>query len=96
MKNKLGIFVGLLLFVSLLAWAGYASAQKTNTNHERKVWEYKVGAAPINGVPSVEDQLNQLGAEGWELVAVENVSTMTPPAAMYYLKRAKEKGKEKE
>lgn len=90
MKDKLGILVVLLLFLSLLTWAGHARAQKTNTNNGRKVWEYKVGVAPLNGIPPVQDQLNQLGAEGWELVAVENVSTTTPPAAMYYLKRAKE------
>lgn len=96
MKNKLGIYVGLLIFLSLLAWAGHVSAQKTTTNNDRKVWEYKVGVAQINGVPSVQDQLNELGAEGWELVAVENISTPAPPSAVYYLKRAKEKEKEKE
>jgi hypothetical protein len=97
MKGKLGIYVGLLLFVSLLAWAGYARAQKTNTNNDGKVWEYKVGAATVGGLSgfsSVQDQLNQLGAEGWELVAVENISTTAPPSAIYYLKRAKEKEKE--
>jgi hypothetical protein len=94
MKNKLGIYVGLLIFVGLLAWAGHVSAQKTNINNDRKVWEYKVGVAQINGVPSVQDQLNELGAEGWELVAVENISTPAPPSAVYYLKRAKEKEKE--
>jgi hypothetical protein len=94
MKDKLGILGIVLLFLSLLAWAGHANAQKTNTNHDRKVWEYKVGAVPVMGISSVQDQLNQLGAEGWELVAVENVGTLTAPAAVYYLKRAKEKEKE--
>jgi hypothetical protein len=94
MKTKLGIFAGLLIFLSVLVWAGHANAQKTNTNNDGKVWEYKVGAATVGslgGFASVQDQLNQLGAEGWELVAVENVGTTTPPSAIYYLKRAKEK-----
>jgi hypothetical protein len=90
MKDKLGILAVILLFLSLFAWLGHARAQKTSTNNGRKVWEYKVGVAPIGGTPPVQDQLNELGAEGWELVAVENVSTTTPPAAIYYLKRAKE------
>ena len=90
MKGKLGVLGMVLIFLSLLAWAGHANAQKTSTNTEKKVWEYKVGAAMVNGTPSVQDELNQLGAEGWELVAVENVGSTTPPAAIYYLKRAKE------
>ena len=94
MKNKLGIYAGLIIVMSLLAWAGHASAQKTNTNNDQKVWEYKVGVAQINGAPSVQDQLNELGAEGWELVAVENISTPAPPSAVYYLKRLKAKEKE--
>jgi len=88
MKSKLGFSAVLLLFLSLLGWAEHARAQKTN--NDSKVWEYKVGAASVVGTPSIQDQLNQLGAEGWELVAVENVSTTTPPTAVYYLKRAKE------
>ena len=90
MKDKLGILMVFLLFLSLLAWAGRAGAQKTKTNNDRKVWEYTVGAVQVGGIPPIQDQLNQLGAEGWELVAVENVSTTAPPSAIYYLKRAKE------
>lgn len=88
MKRQLGFLAVLLLFLSLLGWVGHARAQKNN--NDRKVWEYKVGATSLMGTPSVQDQLNQLGAEGWELVAVDNVSTLTPPSAVYYLKRVKE------
>lgn len=48
-------------------------------------WEYKL-------VPSerdVEALLNQLGAEGWELIAI-NIGHSPGSRAMYYLKRPKQ------
>lgn len=51
------------------------------------VWEYRhlrrdAGA----GTPIGEEELNALGAEGWELVAV----TPTPDGVDFYFKRARE------
>lgn len=37
------------------------------------VWQYKHVDMPISG--DSEDRLNALGAEGWELVGFENIST---------------------
>jgi len=86
-KTRLAGIVVFIVFICLLGWVGRGWAQKAST--DRKVWEYKVGTVVLGGTPSVQDRLNELGAEGWELVAVENVTTAYGPSALYYLKRAK-------
>ena len=88
MRTRVGFLVVFIALMCLLGWVGRGWSQKSNGS--RKVWEYKVGAAALQGTPSVQDQLNQLGAEGWELVSVEGVRTTIPPSAVYYLKRARE------
>jgi hypothetical protein len=87
-KIRLTVLVTLFAFVCFLGWVGRGWAQKTNTNHP--VWEYKVGAISILDNTSLQNQLNQLGEEGWDLVAVENVSYTAPPSIVFYLKRGKE------
>jgi len=88
MRTRLRFLVVFMALMCLLGWVGRGWGQKSNPS--RKVWEYKVGAAAIQGTGSVQDRLNELGAEGWELVSVENVQTAIPPSAVYYLKRARE------
>jgi hypothetical protein len=49
--------------------------------YEKQQWEYKV---VVQNALS-EEQLNALGAEGWELVGV----VALPPTTQFYLKRAR-------
>ncbi len=45
---------------------------------ERQKWEYKVVCRPLHADYSyVENVLNQLGNEGWELVAVTSAGSYT-------------------
>ena len=57
MKNIKLLAIGSILMVAILAWGIYA-APKAN---ESKRWEYKIAYT------SSEDELNRLGAQGWEL-----------------------------
>jgi len=66
-----------LLFALLLLVGFNAFGQKKN--QPKVTWEYKVTGAP----GSAEEKLNQLGAQGWELVSVDQDGTV------FYLKRAK-------
>jgi hypothetical protein len=93
MKNRLVLLAVLFFSILLLAWSGHARPQKTD--NARQVWEYKALAAglymiPAASSPSVVDQLNQCGADGWELVTVENVGVPGAPSAVYYFKRLKQ------
>ena len=93
MKNRLGLLALLLFSILLLAWSGHARPQKTD--NARQVWEYKALTAnlyviPSANTPSALEQLNQFGADGWELVAVENVGVPAAPSAVYYFKRLKQ------
>ena len=93
MRNRLGLLALLLFSTLLLAWSGHARPQKADNT--RQVWEYKALTAnlylmPAANSPSAVDQLNQCGADGWELVAVENVGVPAAPSAVYYFKRLKQ------
>lgn len=68
-----------LIFVALClaGWTSYG--QKPSPKPLRAGWEYKI----LQGV--TEQELNQLGADGWELVAV----TASDGQVAHYLKRAK-------
>lgn len=46
-------------------------------------WEYKI----VNDKWQGEDDLNKLGDDGWELVAI--IYSVGWPSAMYYFKRLK-------
>lgn len=67
MKNRTAVLRGLVLFVCVSAWLGYAYAQKTAASGPR--WEYMVFTATPTA--PLQDQLNHLGAQGWELVCVQ-------------------------
>ena len=72
----LAVIVALVLLCAV-SWSSYAQRDKT----KQPAWEYKT-ATPLY---TDENALNALGAQGWELVAVTDVSgNMT-----YFFKRPK-------
>ena len=85
MKNRffLSLFVALLL--CLAGWAELAKAQRSS--QYRQTWEYKL-FLPVAPGPSLQDQMNQLGAEGWELVAVRD-EVSSPYRVVCFFKRPK-------
>jgi hypothetical protein len=75
-----------LLMVVLLcsiAWTGYGQGQRTGP--ARQTWEYRVVETQFlesyTSAGDVQQILNQGGAEGWELVRIEE--------KRYYFKRPK-------
>lgn len=85
MKMKLSWFVVLMLLMiaCLAGWTGYAQKQSAAPQQSaappRTVWEYKIVSE------SDKLSLNDLGAQGWELVAVE----MGGAQEVYFFKRPK-------
>ena len=69
----LAVFI--IAALAVCGWTGYAQKQTS----QRTVWEYRI----VNESEKVS--LNDLGAQGWELVAVE----MTGAQEVYFFKRAK-------
>jgi hypothetical protein len=84
MKNLwLGALTALLV---LAGWSGYAQPQ----NAAKTQWDYLV----VQGVEITirEQRLNELGAQGWELVSVTFtcLSNLGPCYTAAYMKRAKQ------
>ena len=75
LKPYLFLILAAVAFISLSGWAGYGQKQSP----PRAAWEYKI----VNESDKVS--LNELGAQGWELVTVE----MGGAQEVYYFKRAK-------
>jgi len=51
--------------------------------YERQGWEYEVVSRNADQLPLSQDELNALGKDGWELVAVVPLSN----TVQFYLKR---------
>ena len=88
MKNKIFLSLGfaVLYCLTLALPIERAQAQRTNV---RQTWEYRVvmsnlpyGASPTQVAEGLQIQLNQLGAEGWELMWIGQFNTL-------YVKRPK-------
>lgn len=62
MKNKFFLIVALFSLLCLAGWTGHAA----KSSPQPPAWEYKVLDNSWD-----ERDLNKLGAEGWELVAVD-------------------------
>lgn len=83
MKTKIPWLLVLVLMLSLLGLTIYGQKQTTKT-----VWEYK---SKFSTSGSLEFVLNDLGAQGWELVAIDVTSGDKNglKGTTYYLKRSK-------
>lgn len=79
MTRKILLPLVIVLFLALIGWAGFAKAKYASP--ATQTWEYKVLYLTQPGEPRETDEMNKLGAEGWELVAVDN--------SHQYFKRAK-------
>jgi hypothetical protein len=66
MRDKLILIVIAFLLVGMISWGAYS--QKSNVT--RPQWEYML-VDYING-EEASRKLNELGAQGWELVAVSD------------------------
>ena len=76
LKPHLFLIFAAIAFICMGGWAaGYGQKQ----SQPRNVWEYKI----VNESDKVS--LNDLGAQGWELVTVQ----MGGAQEVYYFKRAK-------
>lgn len=81
MKKTTGILLVLVALLSAFGWSGYAQKRPPKT-----AWEYKA----LRNQDLSDQTLNDLGAQGWELVSVAaygNPGTGSSQTA--YLKRAK-------
>ena len=76
LKPYLFFILAVIAFICLGGWVGYGQKQ---TSTARIIWEYKI----VNESDKVS--LNDLGAQGWELVTVE----MGGAQEVYYFKRLK-------
>ena len=91
MRNRSLWAVGLVL-VALLTFAGWGGKAQTS---QRKTWEYKVVVEQFGATPPTlsEQRMNQLGAEGWELVDTRVVTMQqgggTQYRTDYHFKRAR-------
>ena len=89
MRNKLRNTLILLVFAICCLTAPTAFSQRQNKNHAQSkrvtaprgvpLWEYKITG------PITQEDINKLGAEGWELAA----ATAYPDNAALYFKRRK-------
>jgi len=75
MKRGVLLLVALAVLLCLAGWAGHAQQRKS-----QPAWEYKVIG---HGSATGEQELNELGLQGWELVSVAR------DGQIYYLKRKK-------
>ena len=83
MKTKYPWLSALILMLSLLGFTIYGQKQTTKT-----VWEYR---SVFSTSGNLEYVLNDLGAQGWELVAIDvtSINKNGFKGTTYYLKRSK-------
>ena len=82
MKNKLFLLIAVVVLLFSGGWAGYGQKESSR-------WDYTV-IHTMNGA-DMQTQLNGLGAAGWQLVSVTEVTAGQPAQSFVtlYLKRAK-------
>ena len=74
---KLYLPLAMAVLLALVAWTTHTQGQ--GSNPARQAWEYKI----IDDQANMTRVMNQLGADGWELV------TISPSHNTYLFKRAK-------
>jgi hypothetical protein len=88
MKNKAWLMLAALLLLGLIGWTVNGQRQRPAAQAE---WEYKIIYVPgARGLS--EKALNDMGAQGWELVVFQQVNLEggTIGAGNLYLKRLKQ------
>ena len=78
MKVKNLLVVAMVAVMLMVGWSVYAQKSKPAKN----TWEYK----RVQILGGQEKSLNELGAQGWELVAIDNNETAL---SIYVFKRAR-------
>ena len=79
MKNRLYRPLLIVALLFLVVWTGYGQGQRPSADAARETWEYDILYNGVGITPAFQQQLNQRGAQGWELVAVAG--------DFYYFKR---------
>lgn len=82
MKKSLYFVLALLVMLFVLAWGGYGQRQ----NQRKTSWEYLTVSNWDSKYRKATD-LNELGAQGWELVSVG--TTDSSGNTLLYLKRVR-------
>lgn len=71
-----------IFFIFLLVGCTAPPTQPPPAETKAIVWEYKI----LRYIPQPDQKLNELGAEGWELIAVDSRDEKLPEC---YLRRIK-------
>jgi hypothetical protein len=84
MKSKIHWILTLVIvvFICFFGWT------QQGRGSSKPLWEYKVIPSPST-YPEKEKLLNELGAEGWELVQHQSPNDIDHTGNLFYLKRAK-------
>jgi len=78
-RTKVHLAISIIILLCIAGWAGYSQQQRPS----RTVWEYKY----INDAG--EAQLNELGAQGWELVSATSWARENSGGTNFFFKRVK-------
>lgn len=81
MKISVSLFLAIVALFCLIGWGGYGQRQSSS----KIVWEYKI--LYLNDGQDNVRTLNELGAQGWELVTVNDVNSALN--GIYFFKRAR-------
>ena len=81
MKNKLYLPLLIVALLCLVVLTGNGQGQRPSAAPARVTWEYDILYNGVGINAAFQQQLNQRGAQGWELVAVAG--------DFYYFKRGR-------
>lgn len=81
MKISVSLLLAIVALFCLIGWSGYGQRQSSS----KMVWEYKI--LYLNDGQDNVRTLNELGAQGWELVTINDVNSALNGS--YFFKRAR-------
>lgn len=86
-KTYLSLMLAAIAMLCLIGWTVYAQKETPANNSNRVVWEYKT----LHGQRALrEDQLNDMGLYGWELIMYDDGERGNGSfEGTYYFKRPK-------